>query len=332
MNDRGLDRSIGRLPSGGVHRRDGRNVQHAALRGFQCGQCRLRRMDDRHHVDRETAGPAFRVIRRTEGRGVVDQEIDTTKRFGGGADVAADRIFVGQIGGGGMGFVAVLSDLGAGLFECGRVAGADGNVASGGGETEGDGAADASAATADDGFLAGEVDVHVVASRLINASVATGDARRKWRVGRERGWSRSRQIGSFGEPGRYRHWTVIAEPSPTLARASTIATAGSVDPASEFAGSYRDSYCFEYGYSMSPVFNSGGQRITSVFGSRNCSMSLDFTFWNCTANTLGSSHSPLGPNFTSPTMVLNVPLRSASASLSSSTLFAASIACCNTCT
>ena len=50
-----------------------------------------------------------------------------------------------------------------------------------------------------------------------------------------------------------------------------------------------------YGYSMSPVFNAGGQRMTSVFGSRNCSMSLDFTPWNCTAITRGSAHSPFEP-------------------------------------
>ncbi len=61
-----------------------------------------------------------------------------------------------------------------------------------------------------------------------------------------------------------------------------------------------------YGYMREPVFRSVGQRITSVFGSLNWLTSLAFTFWNCTSITRASAHSPSGPNFTSPTTVLNV--------------------------
>ena len=148
-------------------------------------------------------------------------------------------------------------------------------------------------------------------------------------VAAEKRVARGGQSDGTFEGGRWGWWIWHAVSSDAGSRPCPIHAIMRRCP----VGPSRDDYRFtsEYGYWISPVFSSGGQRITSVFGSRNCSMSLDFTFWNCTASTRGSTHSPFEPNLISPTMVLNVPLRNASANLSSSRLFAVSIACCSTC-
>ncbi len=88
------------------------------------------------------------VVRRAEGRGVVDQEIDATQSGDGVAYVAAYRIAIGEVGARGMGLVAVLGDLGASLVQCLGIAGADGNIPAAGCEAERDRPADASAAAA----------------------------------------------------------------------------------------------------------------------------------------------------------------------------------------
>ena len=125
-------------------------------------------MHDRHHVDREVGAPALVVVRRAEGRGVVDQKVDAAQGSDGVAHVAAHLVAIRQIGAGGMGLAAELGDLGPGLLERLGITGADRDVAAAGREAQRNRLADAPAAAADDRLLAREIDLHE-ALLLLNA-------------------------------------------------------------------------------------------------------------------------------------------------------------------
>ncbi len=117
-------------------------------------------MHDRQHVDREVAGPTLVVVRRAEGRGVVDQEIHAAQGGDGLAHIAAHGIALRKVGAGGMGLAAEPGDLDTGLLERLGVAGADRDVAAARREAQRDRLADAPAAAANDGLLAREIYLH----------------------------------------------------------------------------------------------------------------------------------------------------------------------------
>ena len=129
------------------------------------GQRRVRGAHAGHQVDVEARAPAGFVVAVPESGRVVDQDIDAAESLGGTLDPVDDGTGVGEVAGAGVDGAAEVAQFGLGLAQALQAARADGDVGTGGGKAQRDGASDPAAGAGNKNLSLVERNMHACVLR-----------------------------------------------------------------------------------------------------------------------------------------------------------------------